>query len=109
MLGGSTATVCLLRDSSELCIGHVGDSRAILCRDGRAVRLMQDHDPDVDMEQVRIKSRGGYISSNSLGSATVNGRLAMTRSIGDVDLKSCGVTSTPDIHLYSVRKVFEKR
>jgi protein phosphatase 1K len=39
---GTTATVCLLRDGIELVIGHVGDSRAILCREGYAIRLSED-------------------------------------------------------------------
>jgi hypothetical protein len=30
---GSTATVCLVQDNYMLHIGHVGDSRAILCRE----------------------------------------------------------------------------
>ena len=38
---GSTATVCLLQDNYMLHIGHVGDSRAILCRDN-TVRILQD-------------------------------------------------------------------
>jgi len=29
---GCTATVCLIRDSAELAVAHVGDSRALLCR-----------------------------------------------------------------------------
>lgn len=33
---------------------------------------------------------------NSLGQANVNGRLAMTRSIGDFDLKTRGVIAEPE-------------
>lgn len=103
MLGGTTATVCIIKDSSELVIGHVGDSRAILCREGKAMRLLKVHDPENDHEKSRIKSRGGKIAYSSLGSASVNGRLAMTRSIGDVELKSSGVTAVPDINTYSIK------
>ena len=95
---GTTATVCLLKNSVELVIGHVGDSRAILCRRGKALRLTVDHEPEVEEEASRIKKCGGFISMNSLGRSNVNGRLAMTRSIGDFALKKYGVTAQPDIY-----------
>ena len=99
---GTTATVCLLRNSIELVTAHVGDTRAILCREGKAVRLTKDHHPDVGKEKARIKSHKGFIVENSLGVPQVNGRLAMTRSIGDVELKHYGVTAEPDIRSIEV-------
>lgn len=102
---GTTATVCLLRNNIELVVGHVGDSRAILCREGEALRLSHDHTPDDPDECVRIKEWGGKISENSLGVAHVNGRLSMTRSIGDIELKSFGVTAEP--HIRSIRVRFD--
>ena len=95
MMTGTTATVCLLRDNIELVVGHVGDTRAILCREGEAIRLSHDHHPDDAKEAKRIKSIGGHITENSLGVMHVNGRLNMTRSIGDFDLKHYGVTASP--------------
>ncbi|BFZ15437.1 hypothetical protein BsWGS_18475 [Bradybaena similaris] len=92
---GTTATVCLLRNSTELVVGHVGDSIAILCRDGQPVRLSVDHDPEDCEESVRIIQNGGEIIHNSQGVAHVNGHLAMTRSLGDVELKSFGVIASP--------------
>ncbi len=44
----------------------------------------------------RIKKCGGFITWNSLGQPNVNGRLAMTRSIGDFDLKKTGVIAEPE-------------
>jgi len=38
MYVGSTATVCLVQDNYMLHIGHVGDSRAILCRENTVDR-----------------------------------------------------------------------
>ncbi|KAJ8388265.1 hypothetical protein AAFF_G00135260 [Aldrovandia affinis] len=93
---GSTATVALLRDGIELVVGSVGDSRALLCRKGKVVKLTVDHTPERKDERERIKSSGGYVAWNSLGQPHVNGRLAMTRSIGDFDLKSAGVTAEPE-------------
>lgn len=99
---GTTATVCLLRNNIELVVGHVGDTRAILCRNGDAVRLTTDDAPDVQEEIDRIKEKGGNISDNSLGVAHVNGRLTMTRSIGDMQLKQYGVIPHPHIRSIEV-------
>jgi serine/threonine protein phosphatase PrpC len=95
--GGTTATVCLLKDSVDMAVCHVGDSRAILCRGGKAQRLTIDHEPELPGEKDRIVQAGGHITFNSLGSPSVNGRLAMTRSIGDVELKRYGVTAEPHL------------
>ncbi|ETE63819.1 Protein phosphatase 1K, mitochondrial, partial [Ophiophagus hannah] len=43
---GSTATVALLRDGIELVVASVGDSRALLCRKGKAKKLTIDHTPE---------------------------------------------------------------
>ncbi|XP_064193974.1 protein phosphatase 1K, mitochondrial [Anguilla rostrata] len=53
---GSTATVALLRDGIELAVGSVGDSRAILSRKGKAVKLTVDHTAERKDERERIKS-----------------------------------------------------
>ncbi len=44
----------------------------------------------------RIRQSGGFVTWNSVGQANVNGRLAMTRSIGDFDLKKSGVIAEPE-------------
>ncbi|XP_059933262.1 protein phosphatase 1K, mitochondrial isoform X1 [Gadus macrocephalus] len=93
---GTTATVAMLRAGTELVVGSVGDSRALLCRRGRAHKLTQDHTPDRRDERDRIKSCGGFVAWNSVGVAYVDGRLAMTRSIGDFHLKHHGVIPTPE-------------
>ncbi|KAM9856897.1 protein phosphatase Mn(2+)-dependent 1K [Aulostomus maculatus] len=93
---GTTATVALLRDGIELVVGSVGDSRAMLCRKGKALKLTVDHTPERKDEKERIQSSGGFITWNSLGQSNVNGRLAMTRSIGDFDLKKTGVIAEPE-------------
>lgn len=100
---GTTATVCLLRNNIELVVGHVGDSRAVLCREGEAIRLTEDHTPDDHQEAERVKAAGGRITDNSLGVPQVNGRLAMTRSIGDVALKPYGVTAEPFIRSIRIK------
>ncbi|XP_063412558.1 protein phosphatase Mn(2+)-dependent 1K-like [Mytilus trossulus] len=79
----------------ELAIGHVGDSRAILCREGLALRLSEDHVPENDREKDRVHQWDGIISHNSQGVWQVNGRLSMTRSLSDIELKKYGMTAYP--------------
>ena len=62
---GTTALVVLVhgteREELSLFCAHVGDCRAVLCRDGLAYRLTQDHRPDRKDEQLRIRAAGGGV------------------------------------------------
>ena len=80
---GSTACSVLLttRQKSLVC-ANVGDSRAVLCREGRAIDLSRDHKPELAEESARIKAAGGYVEGNR-----VNGGLAMSRAMGDFSYK----------------------
>lgn len=52
----------LIRDNpSVLVVANVGDSRAVLSRNGVAVALSQDHKPDVSPEKRRIRKAGGHV------------------------------------------------
>lgn len=55
------------------------------------------------MEKERILKSGGSIKADSVGRALVNSRLAMTRSIGDLDLKPYGVTCRPDTRSVEIK------
>lgn len=100
---GTTATVALLRNSVQLTIGHVGDSRALMHRKGEVTVLTKDHDPEDRVERDRVLKERGTIIWTSLGRALVNGRLAMTRSLGDMDLKAYGVSATPDTSTMAIK------
>ncbi|MEQ2201000.1 Protein phosphatase 1K, mitochondrial, partial [Xenoophorus captivus] len=54
-----------------------------------------------------IKKSGGFITWNSLGQPNVNGRLAMTRSIGDFDLKKMGVIAEPETKRVTLHHVHD--
>uniref|UniRef100_A0A7N8WYS4 Protein phosphatase, Mg2+/Mn2+ dependent 1Kb n=1 Tax=Mastacembelus armatus TaxID=205130 RepID=A0A7N8WYS4_9TELE len=76
----------------------------MLCRKGKALKLTVNHTPERKDEKDRCINRsGGFITWNSLGQPNVNGRLAMTRSIGDFDLKKTGVIAEPE-----TKRVLEK-
>ncbi|CAM8952672.1 unnamed protein product [Rhodiola kirilowii] len=90
---GSTAVVAVVtRD--EIIVANCGDSRAVLCRGGKAIALSSDHKPDRPDELERIESAGGRVIY--WNGPRVLGVLAMSRAIGDNYLKPY-VTSEPEI------------
>ncbi|ETV72686.1 hypothetical protein, variant 2 [Aphanomyces astaci] len=75
---GSTAAIALLRDEDNhrvLYAANVGDSRIVLCRNGTAERLTQDHKAELHSEAVRVCDSGGFVIHNR-----VSGVLAVSRS-----------------------------
>ena len=70
------------------------------------MRLTVDHNPEVPSEEQRVREAGGLITWTSVGRPRVNGRLNMTRSLGDSDLKKFGVIATPDTRSVEVKLNF---
>ena len=72
------------------------------CCSWRAQDLCHDHKPDLPAERARIEARGGTVSERSGGRPArvwAHGRigLAMSRSIGDGEVKNVGVIADPDV------------
>ncbi|CAN8071665.1 unnamed protein product [Agarophyton chilense] len=92
---GATSVTCFLRNVPQLgrvvTTANCGDTRAVLCRGGRAVRLSEDHRPVDKLERKRIEKAGGFVAW-----ARVNGVLNVSRAFGDHCMKSV-VVSTPSI------------
>lgn len=87
---GCTAVVCCVRPD-EIIVANAGDSRAVLCRSGRAIDMSEDHKPNLPAERERINRAGGAIGVQRIGNITqyrVNGGLNLSRSIGDFAYKS---------------------
>ncbi|GIL58208.1 hypothetical protein Vafri_13327 [Volvox africanus] len=87
---GSTATVAVIKDE-KLVVANVGDSQAILSRNGNAVTLAHYHrvygsGPDVTSEIERVKSVGGWVDDGR-----VCGVLAVSRAFGDWEFKGSGL------------------
>jgi len=89
-------------------VANVGDSRAVIYKDGQVSRISFDHKPDLPEEEVgfshlffkqklaccsvptifpysqkRIRNLGGFVSPNG----RVVGMLAVSRAFGDLDLQ----------------------
>ena len=58
---GTTAIV-LLMTKDRYYAANIGDSRAVLCRNGKAFPLSTDHKPELQLEQNRIEKAGGYVT-----------------------------------------------
>ena len=122
-LSGTTCNLIFQFNIHLLCF-NVGDSRSILTSDSEdennqiltVMSLSVDHKPDLPEELKRIQSMGGVIDQiedylgNKVGPLRVfkygcpYPGLAMSRSLGDLQAKECGVISTPDIIEYDINK-----
>lgn len=97
---GTTAIVALLHEKT-LYVANAGDSRCVLCRNGKAVEMSFDHKPEDEIERRRIENAGGKITSEG----RVMGGLNLSRAIGDhtykknkeLPLEEQMITSSPDI------------
>ncbi|CAM9319592.1 unnamed protein product [Ascophyllum nodosum] len=97
---GATAVTCLLKADADgrvtLYSANIGDSRAVLARGGKAVRLTYDHKAEDASERERVMAAGGFVLRNR-----VLGILAVSRSFGNQGMKEF-VTSSPHISETSV-------
>jgi serine/threonine protein phosphatase PrpC len=103
---GSTAVAVKLHKSASsnntvLISANVGDSRAVLCRAGKAIELTRDHKPNDPDERRRIEGLGGKVEwfgrvddkgrplernrvkGGFSGVYRINRNLSLSRAIGD--------------------------
>uniref|UniRef100_A0A7S4UBM0 PPM-type phosphatase domain-containing protein n=1 Tax=Alexandrium monilatum TaxID=311494 RepID=A0A7S4UBM0_9DINO len=109
LIGCTAVTCCVCPD--VIVVANAGDSRAVLCRSGRAIDMSEDHKPNLPGECARIENAGGCIVNQRFGPHVlhrVNGDLSLSRSIGDLRFKQNAhlapehqmVCSTPDIRFF---------
>lgn len=114
---GTTALVALMSWGDEdvdgqrkriLTLANLGDSRAVLSRKGKPKGVTVDHKPTDDEERARIERYGGILLGGH-----INGRLGVSRSIGDLDFKERRplvenmVISTPNVWKYELTQDVE--
>ncbi|CAL8468340.1 g7880 [Coccomyxa elongata] len=93
---GCTAIV-LLMHAGRLYVANAGDCRAVLCREGDAVALSTDQTAEREDERQRIISAGGHVQYRMDSWRVGKAGIQVSRSIGDADLKSEGLTAEPEV------------
>jgi protein phosphatase 1L len=94
--GGSTAVTAILINGQKLVVANVGDSRAVISKNGVAKQLSIDHEPN--MERDTIENKGGFVSNFPGDVPRVDGQLAVARAFGDKSLKE-HLSSEPDVFM----------
>eukprot|EP01084_Bolivina_argentea_P123011 218016_1 len=97
--GATSVTLVIDKKNKQFTIANAGDTRAVLCRKGKAIRLTKDHKADDIIEANMIRKRGGTIGRLK----RVNGLLAVTRAFGDHLLKP-PITVKPTIIQMNITK-----
>lgn len=82
---GCTAVVAILKND-VLYVANAGDSRCVVCRDGKAIEMSFDHKPEDELEHDRIVKAGGKVTNDG----RVNAGLNLSRAIGDHAYKMVG-------------------
>jgi len=114
--GAGTTSNILYCNGNKLWAACCGDSRAVMGRvtsSGlQAVNLSNDHKPDLPVERARIEAAGGVVSAAGPrglppSRVWVNGRvgLAMSRSLGDGEAKTHGVTADPEVQMFDLNPI----
>eukprot|EP01056_Protomagalhaensia_sp_Gyna25_P000943 Protomagalhaensia_sp_Gyna_25__942@NODE_1453_length_1822_cov_60_738082_g1176_i0_p1_GENE_NODE_1453_length_1822_cov_60_738082_g1176_i0NODE_1453_length_1822_cov_60_738082_g1176_i0_p1_ORF_typecomplete_len530_score99_80PP2C/PF00481_21/3_3e09PP2C/PF00481_21/2_5e51PP2C_2/PF13672_6/0_044PP2C_2/PF13672_6/3_5e11SpoIIE/PF07228_12/4_8e08SapB_1/PF05184_15/1_6e03SapB_1/PF05184_15/0_19_NODE_1453_length_1822_cov_60_738082_g1176_i01051694 len=106
---GAAAIVAALVSGSTpfLVTANAGDSRCVLCRNGQAISMSEDHKPGLVQENNRIVKAGGTVIGGR-----VDGNLNLSRTIGDLFYKSNKdlkaeeqkITAFPDVRVIPVTK-----
>lgn len=99
-----TTAVTVLVTPKKIIVANVGDSRALLVRDGKLAFSTKDHKPGNADEESRIKGAGGFVVSGRVCRS-----LAVARALGDHNFKldeelsqeEQMVTATPDVTVLS--------
>ncbi|BFZ04780.1 hypothetical protein BsWGS_07819 [Bradybaena similaris] len=90
---GTTGVSVLIRET-EMVVGWLGDSQALLVCSGQPVQIMNPHKPEREDERRRIEDLGGCVLF--LGVWRVNGNISVSRAIGDAPFKPF-VSSDADV------------
>uniref|UniRef100_A0A182WLM5 protein-serine/threonine phosphatase n=1 Tax=Anopheles minimus TaxID=112268 RepID=A0A182WLM5_9DIPT len=99
---GCTAVVALLH-GKDLYVANAGDSRCVVCRNGKAKDMSFDHKPEDTIEFERIEKAGGRVTLDG----RVNGGLNLSRAIGDHGYKM-NKTLPPEEQMISALPDIEK-
>lgn len=91
---GTTALALYIRENT-LYVAHVGDCEAVAYFDGAVQTLNRKHTCDVPQEQEQIRRNNGEVVLVE-GAWRVNGMLAVSRALGDLQLQQY-ISCVPEI------------
>uniref|UniRef100_A0A0D3H517 protein-serine/threonine phosphatase n=1 Tax=Oryza barthii TaxID=65489 RepID=A0A0D3H517_9ORYZ len=107
---GATA-VCVWVLGQTVVVANAGDAKAVLARstsaDGegavddaksqlKAIVLTREHKAIFPQERARIQKAGGSVGPNG----RLQGRIEVSRALGDRQFKKVGLIATPDVHSF---------
>ncbi|KAJ6233236.1 phosphatase 2c [Anaeramoeba flamelloides] len=95
LYSGTTAVV-IITIGKFVWVVNLGDSQAVLCRNGYTVRLTRPQKPNDPEEKKRIEEAGGFVKDGR-----VNGILAVSRAFGDGYLGKA-ISSEPQINSFQL-------
>ncbi|XP_006660530.1 probable protein phosphatase 2C 67 [Oryza brachyantha] len=111
---GATA-VCVWVLGQTVFVANAGDAKAVLARststDGnavvddtknqlRSIVLTREHKAIFPQERARIQKTGGSVGPNG----RLQGRIEVSRALGDRQFKKVGLIATPDVHSFELTK-----
>ncbi|EAZ44212.1 hypothetical protein OsJ_28830 [Oryza sativa Japonica Group] len=111
---GATA-VCVWVLGQTVVVANAGDAKAVLARstsaDGegavddaksqlKAIVLTREHKAIFPQERARIQKAGGSVGPNG----RLQGRIEVSRALGDRQFKKVGLIATPDVHSFEVTR-----
>lgn len=71
MMTGCTANVCAIdQEGKKIYFANSGDSRVVLCKNGVAYPMSEDHKPENDGEKNRIYKADGWVSEGRVKGKT---------------------------------------
>ena len=97
---GSTC-LCALVNENKLQVMNVGDCRAVIANNKKAIQLTDDHKPNSKVERARISKIKGNEKIYNDGGIWRIGPLSVSRSFGDTDTDKY-ISQTPDILSYNL-------
>uniref|UniRef100_A0A0D9XCE3 protein-serine/threonine phosphatase n=1 Tax=Leersia perrieri TaxID=77586 RepID=A0A0D9XCE3_9ORYZ len=94
----------------KVVVANAGDAKAVLARsistDGegvsqlKAIVLTREHKAIFPQERSRIQKAGGSVGPNG----RLQGRIEVSRALGDRQFKKVGLIATPDVHSFELTK-----
>eukprot|EP00211_Chloroparvula_japonica_P002262 CAMPEP_0119120444 /NCGR_PEP_ID=MMETSP1310-20130426/1480_1 /TAXON_ID=464262 /ORGANISM="Genus nov. species nov., Strain RCC2339" /LENGTH=429 /DNA_ID=CAMNT_0007109921 /DNA_START=248 /DNA_END=1533 /DNA_ORIENTATION=+ len=94
--GGTTALLSLFL-GDDLYVANVGDSSTYICKKNGSLELVSVEHRPTDKERDRIVEQGGMITDFSV--PRVEGQLAISRALGNLDLEEKGIIWHPFIRV----------